>query len=140
MLAVRVADLDVPQTIFALAGLATAIGIPAWLTTRRSRRAEESARATAETMTPIRLPLANGDRLADVILETLRDHGELIRATRRDVSVMSGQLLVLSESVDTFGEEAAADRGELRGHLEAIPDATSLAAWVREQMSKEASR
>lgn len=68
-LGVRIVDIDIPATILAIAALATAIGVPAWVNARRSRKAVVAAKdATAEVIAAVK-PTNGSDTLADEIKE-----------------------------------------------------------------------
>lgn len=150
----RIEDIDVPATILAFAALATAIGVPALISTRRSRRAARQAAVAvasadavnekADTIIRLVRPTNGTDTLGDEVREQfdhvnqrLEDMSSVVEAnamtTRMMVELQQAHGFAIGDirrtTERTEGQVAGVEE-KLAQHLE---DVAPLTKWVSGQ-------
>lgn len=119
MLGIQIVELDIPQTILALAALAGAIGVPAWVSAKRSRSAATKATAVAKetrdafvTVLEKVSPSNGADKLADELKERFdsidQRHAEMVglmRTTSKTIDAVDGRVHDVSKRIDAQDRE-----------------------------------
>jgi len=128
-LGVETVPLDIPQTIIAIATLAAAIGLPAWIAARRSRAAADRSASAAEQVIEKVSPSNGADKLVDEInarFDRLDKAVEFVSGRMHDVSKrvdgIDRDVKVVKETVEhTNGRVGVVEKGLTRHLTEVDP-------------------